>query len=202
MADSATVFARRNPEDPPHLIYLPERPLPPETFLRDVESAFRRYGTVVVAVCEGQKDEHGRPMGDLGTPDGFNRQLSGNLAHTLARLVIDELGLNARSEKPGLLGRSSMAFISETDRREAWLCGKAAVRAVVDGHTDCMISLVRDAGPVYTVRTGLYPLEEVGFVERLFPEKWISVDGAGVEAAFVEYAAPLLGPMDYHARLV
>jgi len=199
---AATVFARSRPEDPPHLIYLPERPLSRARFLSDVESAFRKHGTAVVAVCEGQTDERGRPMGDLGTPDGFDRQLSGNLAHTLARLVIGELKLNARSEKPGLLGRSSMAFVSETDRAEAYLCGRAAVRAAMEGHTDRMISLVREPGPVYRVSTGLQPLEEVGFIERRFPTEWITPDGAGVDAAFLKYAAPLLGPMEYHARLV
>jgi 6-phosphofructokinase len=198
---AATVFARSRPEDPPHLIYLPERPLSRAQFLNDVESAFRKYGTAVVAVCEGQKDERGRPMGDLGTPDGFDRQLSGNLAHTLARLVIDELKLNARSEKPGLLGRSSMAFISETDRQEAYLCGRAAVRAVMEGHSDRMIALVREPGPFYRVSTALQPLEQVGLIERLFPMEWITPDGTGIEPEFLEYAAPLLGPMEYHARL-
>jgi 6-phosphofructokinase 1 len=198
---AATVFARSCPEDPPHLIYLPERTLSRTQFLSDVELVFRKHGTAVIAVCEGQKDERGLPMGDLGTPDGFDRQLSGNLAHTLARLVIDELKLNARSEKPGLLGRSSMAFVSETDRAEAYLCGRAAVRAAMEGHSDSMISLVREPGTAYRVRTGLHPLEEVGFVERLFPMEWITPDGAGIEAPFLEYAAPLLGPMEYHPRL-
>jgi 6-phosphofructokinase len=198
---AATVFSRSRPDDPPHLIYLPERPLSRARFLSDVEAMFRKHGVVVAAVCEGQTDESGRPMGDLGTPDGFDRRLSGNLAHTLARLVIDELGLNARSEKPGLLGRSSMAFISETDRREAYLCGRAAVRAAVEGHTGMMISLERAAGPEYGVTAGLVPLEQVGFVERLFPLEWITPDGAGIEPAFLDYAGPLLGPMQYHARL-
>src|SRR5438552_16762216 len=33
---AATAFARREPTDPPHLIYLPERPLPMAKFLADV----------------------------------------------------------------------------------------------------------------------------------------------------------------------
>jgi 6-phosphofructokinase 1 len=72
----------------------------------------------------------------------------------------------------------------------------------MEGHTDRMISLVREPGPVYRVSTGLQPLEEVGFIERRFPTEWITPDGAGVDAAFLKYAAPLLGPMEYHARLV
>jgi ATP-dependent phosphofructokinase / diphosphate-dependent phosphofructokinase len=198
---AAAAFARRDPEDPPHLIYLPERPLALGQFLADVESVYRQRRTVVVAACEGQKDERGRPLGDLGAPDGFDRQLSGNMGHTLAQLVIRELKLHARSEKPGLLGRSSMAFISETDWREAWLCGQAAVGAAVAGHTGCMISLERAPGPDYGVTAGLRPLEEIAGVERAFPLEWIASGGNDVAPAFLDYARPLLGPMRYHARL-
>src|SRR5262249_18859578 len=155
------------------LIYLPERPLSMTQFLADVERVYRRRGTVVVAACEGQKDEHGRPLGDLMRPDGFERQLSGNLGHTLAQVLIRELQVNARSEKPGLLGRSSMAFIAEGDRREAYLCGQAAVAAAAAGHSDAMVSLVREPGHEYRVTTGLTPLAEVADKERLFPPEWI-----------------------------
>jgi ATP-dependent phosphofructokinase / diphosphate-dependent phosphofructokinase len=166
-----------------------------------VESVFRRRGTVVVAACEGQKDEHGHPLGDLMRPDGFDRQLSGNLGHTLAQFLIRELKLNARSEKPGLLGRSSMAFIAEVDWREAYLCGQAAVSAALEGHTDCMVSLVREPGREYRVQTGLAPLAEVATAERLFPPEWIAPEGNDVMPQFLDYARPLLGPMHYHARL-
>jgi len=198
---AATAFARARPDDPPHLIYLPERPLPMAQFLGDVENAFQRRGTVVVAACEGQKDEHGRPLGDLMRPDGFDRQLSGNLGHTLAQLLIRELKVNARSEKPGLLGRSSMAFISEVDWREAYLCGQAAVKAAIEGRSDVMVSLVRERGSEYRVTTGLTPLAEVADKDRLFPLEWIAPDGNDVSPDFLEYARPLIGPMQHHARL-
>ncbi len=199
---AATIFARHDPDDPPHLIYLPERPLARDRFLADVESVFRKRGIAVIAACEGQTDEQGRPMGDLGAPDGFERQLSGNLAHTLAQLLMRELRLNARSEKPGLLGRSSMAFVSETDRLEAYECGRAAVRAALEGHTGRMISLVRDPRPVYRVTTGLASLEQAANVERRFPLDWIAPEGNDILPPFRDYAAPLLGPMDYHPRLM
>ena len=190
---AATAFARANPDDPPHLIYLPERPLSMAQFLADVESVFRRRGTVVVAACEGQKDEHGRPLGDLMRPDGFERQLSGNLGHTLAQFLIRELKLNARSEKPGLLGRSSMAFVSEVDWREAYLCGQAAVSAAIEGHSDCMVSLVREPGAAYRVTTGLAPLAEVAAAERLFPLEWIAPEGNDVMPAVPGVRAPVAG---------
>jgi 6-phosphofructokinase 1 len=198
---AATAFARADPDDPPHLIYLPERPLAMTRFLADVESVFRRRGTVVVAACEGQKDERGRPLGDLMQPDGFDRQLSGNMGHTLAQFLIRELKVNARSEKPGLLGRSSMAFISEVDWREAYLCGQAAVAAALSGRSDVLVSLVREPGRKYRVSTGLTDLADVADKERLFPLEWIRAGGNDVSQDFLSYARPLLGPMQHHARL-
>src|SRR5581483_635167 len=81
---AATVFARHTADDAPHLVYLPERRLPEDRLFADVEAVYRRLGRVVVAVCEGQTDQRGIPFGDLGPPDGFQRRLSGNVAHTLA----------------------------------------------------------------------------------------------------------------------
>lgn len=198
---AATALARRDPDDPPHLIYLPERPLGQAQFLSDVETAFCKRGTVVIAACEGQKDENGKAIGELGTPDGFARRLSGNMAHSLAQWVASELKLHGRSEKPGLLGHSSMAFVSGTDWQEAYLCGQAAVTAAIDGHTDRMVTLVREPGSVYRASTGLCPLEDAAYVERLFPSEWIAPAGNDVATAFLDYAMPLAGPMRSHERL-
>ncbi len=198
---AATVFARHDAGDPPHLIYLPERPLHLDRFFADVEAVLHQRHNVVIAACEGQKDETGRPIGDLGTPDGFQRQLSGNMAHTLAQLLIKRLGINARSEKPGLLGRSSMSFISEVDWNEAYRCGQAAVRAALADETGCMISLLRAPGSAYRIETTLVRLETIAGRERAFPQEWIAASGNDVTPEFLNYARPLLGAMRYHARL-
>jgi 6-phosphofructokinase 1 len=200
---AATALARQEPGDPPHLIYLPEHPISAGQFLADVDAVYRRLGYAVVAVCEGQTDEKGEPFGaDLVVSDGFQHQLTGNLAHVLAQLIARRLKLRARSEKPGLLGRSSMAFVSETDYTEARLCGQAAVRAGVAGSTDCMITLVREPGEEYRVATALAPLELVANTERLLPAAWIHPSGHDVTPEFLRYVAPLAGKMEVRPRLL
>ncbi len=199
---AATMLARQQPDDPPQLIYLPEHPISAETFLRDVDAVYRRLGYAVIAVCEGQRDEKGQAFGaDMMAADGFSHQLAGNLAHALAQLIARHLKLRARSEKPGLLGRTSAAFVSQTDRQEARLCGQAAVRAAMEGISDRMITLVREPGPEYRVRTGLAELERVANAERRFPTEWIHPDGNDVREAFRDYAAPLVGIVTPRARL-
>ena len=199
---ASTVMARKEPDDAPHLIYVPERRISEEQFLADVEAVYKRLKRVVVAVCEGQLNEKGEPFGaEMVKSDGFQHKLAGNLAHTLSQLVTKGLNLRARSEKPGLLGRASMAYVSETDRAEAYLCGQAAVRAAVEGVTDKMVTLVREPGPEYRCATGLADLSAVANTERLLPAEWIAAAGNDVLPAFGEYAAPLAGEIEARAAL-
>src|ERR1700685_3644661 len=50
---AASVLARQNPEDGPHLIYVPEAPLSEEKFLADVDRVYTKYGRCVIAASEG-----------------------------------------------------------------------------------------------------------------------------------------------------
>ncbi|HUX09633.1 MAG TPA: diphosphate--fructose-6-phosphate 1-phosphotransferase, partial [Terriglobia bacterium] len=106
---AATLLARRNRGDAPHLIYVPELPLTREQFLSDVQNVYDRLGWVVIAVSEGVRDERGESWGarrNETVADGFGHRARGDVATTLAGLVTSALGLRSRSEKPGLLGRS------------------------------------------------------------------------------------------------
>lgn len=192
---AATSLVRRHPEEAPHLIYVPERRLPLDRLLNDVQSVFDRLRRCVVVVCEGQLDDHGEPFG-ADAQMSSRGLLARNLGHRLARLVTERTGLKARAEKPGLFGRSARALRSEVDWREARLCGEAAVRAAVDGASGVMVALERQPGPTYAVTTRLVPLEDVAGVERRFPDEWIGADGHSIAPAFIAYAGPLVGALD------
>jgi len=193
---AATSLARHAEDDPPHLIYLPERRVSLERIATDVERVYRRLGRVVVAVCEGQLDEDGRPFGaDVDRAESDTERLASNLGHTLARLLSRKLGIRARAEKPGLLGRCCGEFATPLDRREAYECGRAAAVAAGEGESGVMVGLRRDSS------TFLTPLETVARVERRLPQDWIHPDGNDVLPAFREYAAPLVGEVAGWARL-
>ncbi len=189
---AATSLARKSPADGPHLIYFPEEPLPLHKFLADVEAVYKKLNRCVVAVCEGQLDEHGEPFG-ADVRSGSRGSLAMNLAHRLALLVTQHLKLRARSEKPGLLGRCASAFVSETDWAEARACGSAAVKAVGEGASAQMVTLVREPGEIYQVRTGLVALDRVAFLERPFPKEWRTNEFTDPINAFAQWAAPLIG---------
>jgi len=197
---AATAIARHEPDDAPHLIYLPEWPLPLARLLDDVDRVFRRLGRCVVAVCEGQRDERGEPFG-ADVRAGSRGTLASNLGHRLSLLVQQHLKIRARSEKPGLLGRSSCAERPRLDWDEARMCGAAAVRAACAGVSGQMVTIVRQPGPAYASTTGLAPLERVAFQERGFPPEWRSPAGNDVMPGFLDYILPLTGPVPGYPRL-
>ena len=198
---AATAFARHYEDDAPHLIYCPERPLPRQKLLADIEAVYRRLGRVFVCIGEGQLDENGEAFGaDVDRPENPQHRLASNLAHAVAKFVGKELKLRARSERPSLLGRCSSAYISEVDRRSAELCGREAVRAAISGESGKMVALRREPGSCIS-STALVPLREVARRERPLPSEFLSESGNDITAAFLAYAKPLVGDMKRFPRL-
>ncbi len=197
---ASTLLARQDPDDAPHLVYLPERRLPFAHLAADVERVYGKVGRVVVAVCEGQLDEKGEPFG-ADTRTTSKVPLALNLAHVLSMKLSRSLGVNARSEKPGLLGRSFAALASPVDLDEARRCGAAAVQFAVRGETGKMVTLERLAGAEYRTTAGLVRIEEVAGRERLFPEEWMPQDAGGDSPEFEAWLRPLVGPIQKLGKL-
>jgi 6-phosphofructokinase len=199
---AATALARTHPDDAPHLIYLPERPVSLDQIATDAERVYRRLGRVVIAVCEGQLDETGAPFGaDVDRAGSAVHRLASNLGHTLARLISTKLGIRARAEKPGLFGRCCGPLASGLDRQEAGECGRSAARAAAKGESGVMVAIRRDCQIPYRSSTFLTPLESVARTERLLPREWINEAGNDVRSEFIDYASPLIPPVKSYARL-
>jgi len=200
---AASALARKEKGDAPHLIYLPERPFNEEEFLEDVKKLYDELGGVVVVASEGLKDKDGKPI----VPPIFKTERAtyyGDVSAHLANLVIQKLGIKARSEKPGICGRASIAWQSETDRDEAVLAGREALRAALEGDSGVMIGfkrITKEDGS-YGIELFRVPIEEVMMYERIIPEDYINERGNDVTEAFVEWAKPLIGgPIPDFARL-
>ena len=176
----------------PDLIYLPERDFDQEAFLRDVKKLIEEKGHGVVVASEGLHFAGGKPIVEpiftVGRATYF-----GDVGSHLANLIIRELGYKARAEKPGLLGRASMLWQSETDREEAERCGRAAVDAVTAGESGKMVALRRCPGEEYRCETFLVDIREVMMTERKLPDEFINAEGNGITEAFRQWCRPLLG---------
>jgi 6-phosphofructokinase 1 len=158
---------------------------------------------VVIVVCEGQLDDKGRAFGaDVDRAESTVHRLASNLGHTLAMSLGQRTNLRARAEKPGLMGRSCAALASEIDRKEAFACGRAAVRAALNGEAEKMVTLVRTSQEPYAFETGVTELEKVARVERPLPKEWINADGNDVCAGIRDYLMPLVGKLEFFPRQV
>lgn len=189
---AASALARVEPGDGPDLIYLPERPFIEEAFLRDVSRLIEKKKGVVVVVSEGLRDEKGEPVAEPVFTSGRDVYF-GDVCGHLANLVQQRLGYKARAEKPGLLGRASIAYQSSVDREEARLAGELACRAVLEGETGKMVAFRREEGAAYKVTPILVPIEQVMLEEKKLPDAFINAAGNDVTDAFVRWAAPLIG---------
>jgi ATP-dependent phosphofructokinase / diphosphate-dependent phosphofructokinase len=199
---AASALARSGPGDAPHLIYCPELRLPRVQLLADVDAVYRKLGRAVIAICEGQLDENGEPFGaDRADPHSFGYRMTSNLGHAVAEFLNKKLQVRTRSAKPRVLGRSSAAFVSETDRAEAYECGRAAVRAALAGETGKMVTLLRQPGMPYRSTTGLAALDKVAAVTKVLPAEWIHPAGNDVNQQFLDYARPLAGVIEPHPSL-
>ncbi|VBB07735.1 atp-dependent 6-phosphofructokinase [Lucifera butyrica] len=189
---AASALARKNKEDAPHLIYLPERPFNQMEFLQDVKKLYDKLGGVVVVVSEGLKNEKGESI----VPPLFTQGRSvyfGDVSAHLALMIVKELGIKARSEKPGIFGRASIAYQSFIDREEAKFAGVCAVKALLKGESGKMVGFSRVSNSPYKCNTILIPIEEVMMHEKKMPDNFINDRGNDITEAFIEYCQPLIG---------
>ena len=196
---AATTLGKREPQDAPHLVYVPERRVSRDRVVDDIERVYSEHGRVVVVVAETLRDERGEPFAEpevSGEQDAFGHQLVRGTADSICRLVQPRLGLRARFDKPGSLQRMSMLTASQVDAEEARDVGREAVRLAVAGETDRMVTIVRDGDQPYRAHLGSAPLEQIANRHKLLPDEFLRDDFTDSTPAFRCYAMPLLGDPD------
>ena len=192
-AGTTLAKSKDNPNDAPHLIYLPELPFSKDKFIEDVQNVLKKNRYCMVIVGEGLVDKDGNYVANSASgQDAFGHQQLGGVGDFLASFVEQNLAVKARSSKLGIGQRAAAHCSSQTDNDEAFMAGQAAVRAALDGETDKMVILVRGEGDTYSCETGLAPLSEIANGVKEIPHDWISEDGVSMTAKFIKYAQPLI----------
>ena len=194
IAAGASLAKRRDkPNDPPHLIYLPEVAFNPEKFKVDVQRVLSKERYCMIVVGEGLIDADGNYVHtSSGATDAFGHNQLGGAGEYLRELVESTLGVKARTAKFGISQRSAATHVSKTDSDEAVMVGQAAVKAAISGVTDKMATLIRSEADHYVCETGLTDLEEVANGVKTIPTDWINEDGTSMSFQFVKYASPLI----------
>ncbi len=191
---AAARLADPNREMPLH-IYLPEAGVTLPEMADLINDELRRSGRCVAVVSEGLD------VGSLGElRDGFGHVEYSASQMTAAQIVVNYLnsvGLaakgTARSNVAGTDQRHNMIYASTVDLEEAYKLGQQAVLVAAQDGGGYMSTLLRNPGPVYSVRYDKAPLELVANSERKFPVEWIAPNRIDVTDDFVRYARPLIG---------
>ncbi|MFI4876862.1 MAG: diphosphate--fructose-6-phosphate 1-phosphotransferase [Blastopirellula sp. JB062] len=179
----------------PLQIYLAESPCTLEELHQNVNEQLKKDGRCMVVISEGFN------VGDIGeVKDSFGHTSFSSSQITVAQLVTNYLNQNglavkgaARCNVSGTDQRHAMAYASSVDLDEAYHAGQMAALLAARRESGYMSTILRNEGPVYSVRYDKAPLAEVANSERTFPKAWITDNGYDVSDDFVRYAKPLLG---------
>ena len=179
----------------PLQIYLAESPCTMPQLAEQVNDQLRRSGRCLVVISEGFD------VGDLGNvTDAFGHTSFGSTKLSVAQAVVNylnQVGMPckgaARGNVMGTDQRHSMAYASPVDLDEAYGVGQKAVELAAAGQSGYMATILRNPGPIYSIRFDKVPLGEVANSERTFPKAWIARSGCDVSDDFVRYAKPLVG---------
>lgn len=211
---AATAVARVGEEEAPHRIFVPEVPIRQADFLEAVQRRFESSGWVVLVVAEGVVGPDGNSIaGAAPTPgvNGFGGAMVGDVGPALATLVTTELGLRARTEKPGLAARAAPHLAADADLAAATAAGRFAVSRLAEGESHMVGLCVEPDGGVLCRAVALPKSRSGGSSadapaadepsERQLPAAYLLPDGTGPSRAFRDYVGPLVGQLRRPVRL-
>lgn len=201
---AAAALARRSPEDGPHLIYVPERPLERDAVVSDVERAIADFGFASIVIGEGTRWSDGTPVSAASGTDRFDNvefgAMSGSSAAlNLHRLISSATGYRGEFQIPESMPMSAADRRGPHDAAEAFQCGVEAFRLAIEGTTGVMVTMKRLPGERYAVRYATAPLRDVAVRAKPMPDAMLA-DG-WVTDAFLDYARPLVGELESYLDL-
>ncbi|MDO4574082.1 MAG: 6-phosphofructokinase [Planctomycetia bacterium] len=203
---AAAACAKRNEEDAPHIILVPERPFETERFLNEAKAAYDQHGWVSVVCGEGVCFADGSPISATAVNDRFGNKEFGAMGGTSAAMVLHQLltktfGWRGEFQVTESLQMCAADRAMPNDIQEAWACGKRAVELAVEGNSGVMVTIQRDSNVPYAWSLGTAPLKEVALGEKPMPDAFICPDRYFVTDACLEYLRPLVGELPEYVRL-
>ncbi len=190
---AASVLARNEYCDAPHLIYLPEAAFDTEKFLSDVKDLLDKQNNVIVAVSEGIRDKDGNYISaSTGKVDNFGHSQLSGAGKTLEYLVQDRLNVKVRSIELSTLQRCASHIASKTDLEESFQEGLYGVSLAAAGKTGLMVTILRTDSKDYQVTYDASPVCDIANGVKAVPEGFITKEGNDVTHEMVSYLMPLI----------
>ena len=194
---AAAGLAAQNEDEPPHIILFPEIPFEREQFIALVKKSVAQSGYCVVVASEGVSYADGGLLSGSIAKDAFGHKQLGGVAPALCSMIKHSLGYKYHYAVADYLQRSARHMDSQTDVKQAYAVGRAAVKTALAGKNALMVSIERDLGKAYAWSLGEVPLKAVANREKKMPRAFISDNGFGITQHAREYLLPLIAGEDY-----
>jgi ATP-dependent phosphofructokinase / diphosphate-dependent phosphofructokinase len=191
-ATAACALATEHEGGAPPVLLLPEVTFNEGRFLAKVEATVQQHGHCVVAVSEGVKGPDGAFLAASDKRDAFGHAQLGGVAPVVADLISARHGHRCHWAVVDYLQRSARHIASETDVKQAYAVGRAAVELAIAGKNAVMPAIRRLSDSPYRWDIIEAPLSEVANQEKPLPAEFISSDGFSITEAARRYLAPLI----------
>ena len=203
---AAAACAKRDEEDAPHIILVPERPFVKDDFLAEAKSAYDKYGMVYIVCGEGVAYADGRPVSASGVTDNFGNVEFGATAGALAvqalhKMLGDAFGWRGEFQIPESFKMVASDRAMELDYEEAYACGQRAVQLALSGVSGVMVTIQRESNSPYRSSLSTAPLADVALGEKPLPDEYICGDRLFVTDKALEYLRPLVGELPEYAKV-
>jgi 6-phosphofructokinase 1 len=203
---AAASLAKRKPEDPPHIILVPERPFEEQKFLDRAQTIHKQFGFVSIVCGEGISHADGTPVSASKVTDKFSNVEFGAMGGTSAAMMLHRMLSNTFGWRGEFQVTESLQMCAadravKLDYDEAYQCGREAVRLASRGEGGVMVTIQRKPGRKYAATFGTIPLHKVAINARPMDSKYIDDKNLFVTKAFGSYAAPLVGELPAYGSL-
>ncbi|MEK9650125.1 MAG: 6-phosphofructokinase [Gammaproteobacteria bacterium] len=190
---AASSLAQESHPNAPDIILLPEIKFNESKFIKKLKSVVAEKGFCVIVASEGIKNAAGNFISESGLKDAFGHSQLGGVAPFLANLVTKKTGLKNHWAVADYLQRSASHIASETDRKQAIMVGREAVKYAIRGESSVMPIIKRLQDDPYKWCVVSAPLSKIANVEKVLPASFISKDGFGITPKGKRYFKPLIG---------
>lgn len=193
---AAAALSKSEDCEGPELLYLPELPFEPKSFLEKVRQRHKTKKAFVIAVSEGVRTREGTYICERNSTqrvtDAFGHKALGGTAIYLADFLMQEMGIKTRGISLGPLQRCASHIVSRTDVTEAFLAGGYAVQLAAEGKNGVMVVFLRLSDDPYRMELSWCEVADAANVEKKIPPQWITGDGTYVTNECVQYIKPLI----------
>ena len=203
---ASAALAKKKPEDAPHLIYIPERPLSRKKFLSDINKCIKKYGWVSIVCGEGILWEDKSFIAshysqDKNTEIEFGAMGGGSAALNLHKLIYKETNYRGEFQITESLSMCAIDRASKVDLEEAYACGVKAIKLAEHGVSGMMVSIVRTNSCPYKIELSAIPLDKVALKIKPMDDQYINAQGNFVTDNYIKYIKPLIGKIPEYSEL-